>query len=394
MELTKYFEESLKKYGDIDSQVWYRHYYDSNPLLRNKSGKIDYQSLLKSKICERVKSTRDSLKHKESQKKVSQDLFFPGNADRISAIERKKIPKKYKSVVNGTIINNIVQIANNDKKYEVDREKHPDLPYIIDGVWLVFGNDYDMYEFLKAVFYSLCEDLFIMYTHSNVNGSMEISADTEIIQSLLSFSAPFSLIHGFLKISIQENQNYITNSDVFNKRMRKILIDTIEYVWTLIAGNVLQLFKDTFEEIEKLNNNDPDYRSGNLNLDIQKWNKKFLIPFIKNTISEISKKDRIANIGLLVDNIMKELLSKREGDKNYNLDTPSNQFSKHVLDISDKILIQLAMQLTKSQYDDTVERNKLKYMQIPTAEEIEKLKDFELEGTYYELGTNKKISFE
>lgn len=390
MELRNFFEKSLEKYGNIDNQVWYRPYYDSNPAFIKRSGKIDYQSLLKIKICQRVKLVRNSFVHRieykngqEEWKKVSQNTFFPGCPDRISAIEKENIPSKYKSVINGTIINNIVNMVNNEKDYKRKKDADSSLPYTIDGVWIVFGNNYDIYEFLKGVFYSLCEDLFIMYTYKNINNYQNLSPDTEVVQRLLCFNAPFSLMHGFLKISKKEGLNLITDSDVFNKKLRKLLIDTIEYAWNLIADEVVQEFKATFCQINMLKECDQKYNSGNINSDIKKWNKKILIPFINDKINEISRENRIANIGLLVEKLMNELLHKRENDKNYVENLSADEISKNVIEESNEIFIEYIMRLTELQYNDTIKREELRYAQ-PFA--FEEMKENEEDGEEGEKG--------
>lgn len=361
-------------------KIWYMPEVDNNPkFIKDSNGDMDYQSKLTNGISTRVTLIKNSFRSKDTKNKVSQRVLYYDKS-RISAIEKGKLPKGYTSFLTGEISKSIIEVAQNEEVYERAPEYNSHLPKEINEFWLLFGGNDDILKFLEYVYFTLCEDLLILSNQNRRDKQKDEQRNianlppiTKAIQNLLYIDAAFSLTQGKLKIEDSKNIGYIMEPYRDNKEERKELVNAILYTWHLISDDVLLSFEKKFKSIINLNKN--VYNSKNINRDIKLWYQEELLLVLKSKKEEL-KKDRIANIGYIVHDLMETLLEKQAEDKNYK----PNKYDSNLklpFEKSDKYLIDCAEKLTKAQQDYLQRIYKYEYeeSQVPTAEEI---KDYEL----------------
>lgn len=352
-----------------EKEIWHpKEVFYTNP-----SFTADFEEYLSKGISERVKHIKEdcSLSCKE---------MYESKPSRISQITECKYPtaarrkKDGSSFITATILSGIAEAANT-----VADRKGNRLPEKITRFWILFGNEPDLREFIKGIYYN-----FSLWILSDKQAKSSGQAD--IIQDLLYADAGFSFIYGQAKI-----RNRDANAEP-NAEERRALAVAVKYTWNIISDEVITEFKNSFDH----DNQFPDYDydigdSRMINKHLSAWCDDILMAYLKRKREEI-KNDSIANIGYCVHNLMEMLFEKKSIDKNYIPSQRDDNF-EITLEKSDKYLLDCAENLVKSQqaYFDSIRNSEL---EISIAESVEKTKNYELEGDFYQIGTGKKISFD
>lgn len=343
-----------------NKEIW----YSREELILNPPYLDDFQDYLKDGIGERVAKIKEECH-------LSLEEMYKSEKGRITSIIEKEYykrkDKKYSSFITGTTLYNIVTSTN-----EVLAEKTiPSLPQKITPFWIIFGEENDLHKFMKRIYDNYC--LLLLSNKQN-------SEQAKIIQDLFFADASFSLIYGRAKL---ENRDINENP---NERERKALVDAINYTWSLISGDVLTKFKNSFDTNDM---GSPYYlnHSNKYKDQITQWCEEILLPYLNDKRQEI-KNDCIAHIGYCVHGLM-EVLSKNNIVMNQS---DNNMFD--ILKKNDTYILDCAKNLEKIQrtYFDELRDIELKES---IANELEKSgDDYELEGDLYEIGTGKIISFD
>lgn len=338
--------------------------------LHNKTSIIDdFEKYLSKGISERVKIIKKDCG-------LTLAKMYGSKPSRISQIMKCKYPesnsKKYSSFITNAILCDIIEAGN-----KVKRRKGKRLPKIITRFWIIFGEEEDLREFMSRVYYNICLRVL-------VNKSMQDGEWADIIRDLLYADASFSFVFGQAEI---DNQDINAGP---NAKEQRALVSAMEYTWNIISDEVIKEFRKSFDH------DDPsfDYAisdSKMINKQISTWRDDVLMTYLKRKREEY-KNDSIANIGYCVHNLMEMLFEKRNIDKNYVPSQCDDNFG-FTLEKSDKYLLDCAENLVKSQqtYFENIRNSEL---EISIAESVEKAKNYEWEGDFYEIGTGKKISFD
>ena len=331
----------------------------------------DFEKYLSKGISERVKyikedcglSVKKMYEHKPFRINQIMECEYP------TAIQRKKDGSSF---ITDAILFSITEAAN-----RVVERKGNHLPEIINRFWIIFGNEQDLREFIKGIYYNFC--LWVLSNKQTQN-----SEQINIIQDLFYADAGFSFIYGQAKIN-----NLDINAE-HNVKERRALYDAVKYTWDIISDEVIAEFKNSFDHDNQCSN----YYIGNshmINKQISTWCDDILMTYLKRKREEL-KNDSIANIGYCVHNLMEMLFEKRNIDKKFVPSQCDNNFEATLVK-SDKRLLGCAENLVKSQkaYFDNIRNREL---EISIAENIEKSKNYELEGDFCQIGTDYIISFD
>lgn len=354
----------MDKKKETNAEIW----YPTRELFQEKQYSNDYITFLKSKIGKRILKIRKKYG-------LTQKALHKSEPSRISLIENgkdcKREKKKYSSFITDTILSDIVTAINK----EIMRESGNSAEQIT-RFWIIFGNDMDLCEFLKGMYYHLCMDI-LSAKHP------KYSEQTELIQELFYNDANYSLIYGLARLD-SKNMN-----EPPNVKERKALLNAIRNTWNIIYLDVMELFKKSFDH----NNPQANYYLGNskdLNNQIDQWCKEILIPYLQ-TKKENLKKDSIANIGYSVHTLM-EMLFQNIYTNNLIPANKLDSYYETTIDKSNDIIFSCAKNLTEIQSSYLAE---LRYYENETAiaKSINDSKDYELNGDYKVIGSKEIISY-
>lgn len=344
-----------------DSKVW----YSKDNLFQEPQYINDYITYLKPQIGERIANIRTEYGlHKKDLHK--------SDPTRIGLIENgadyRKAGKKYSSFITDTILTDIVSTLNSRiiRKYGK----------LISRFWIMFGDDIDLYKFLKILYSNYC--ITILSAKFD-----KIDIHAELIQNFFYSNATFSLIYGLAKL---DNKNI--NKPPYEEE-HKALLTAIRSTWNIVYPDIMEKFKESFDH----DNSQKKYYLGNsktLNNQINQWCNEILIPYLKLKQKELEK-DSISNIGYRVHDLMEMLYQ----NKFVNNLVPTNKIDScynTTIDQSNDLILSCAKNLTEIQSSYLAElRNYENEKAI--SKSISELKDYELDGDYIVIGTDEKISF-
>ena len=336
-------------------------WYSKEEIFKNPVPIDDYEQFLSHGISKRIKSIHTDLDIKY------EDLY----SDKPSLIRQIVNGKSsYKSFITDEILKSIIENSN----AMIKNYKGNNLPKKITRFWIIFGDERDICDFLKRVYYNICLNIL-------TDKQEKYKTEADKIFDLFYADASFSLIQGQAKI---DDRDITINP---NEKERRALVSAIKYTWSLISDDVLESFRNTFDinahSFFQIKN------SKNIQKKIDEWCISMLLPYLQQKEKEL-KKDSIANIGYCVHNIMETLYEKKIIDNNYILNEYHENL-KFLCSESDNYLLDCAKKLEKSQCTYfTSKRNS--DLEKSIIEDVDKYGDYELEGDYYsDDGT--KISF-
>jgi len=349
-----------------EKEIWYLE----EDLRKNPPVIDDFEKYLSIKISERVKIIKNDYG-------LTQREMNPSRPSLIGNIMKAEFDIKSRnrnaSFISSTIIYYIIEATKKKKNHKGNR-----LPKIITPFWIVFGNEQDLQELVKRVYYNKCFHILANKQNS--------SWEREIIQDLFYADASFSFIYGQAKLN---NRTININSD--EKELRA-LVSAIKYTWSIISDEAVTKFKESFDKNDWEKDSDYFfYNTTKINHLIEKWYSNELVPYLKDKSKEL-KNDSIANIGYCVHNLMERMYVKQSIDKKDTVNK-RNENLESLLDESNRYLLDCAKNLEKSQrtYFEKMRNCEL----IKSIEErVDELGDYELEGDFYEVGTNRMISFD
>ncbi len=266
----------------------------------------------------------------------------------------------YSSFITNKILKSIIDNANDN----LENNKGNNLPEKISRFWIIFGDEQDIREFLKQLYYKIC--LNILSDTQN-----EYREQTNIILDLFYADASFSFVYGQAKINNQDINKRP------NTKERRALVSAVKYTWSIISDEVLENFRDIFDD-----ENNPIYKIKN-SKDIPKrldeWCNEKLMPYLIDKKEKL-KKDSIANIGYCVHNLMETLYDKKTIDKNYLLNE-SQEYLKVMCDECNSYLLDCAKKLEESQrtYFANLRNSELEKTII---DNIDNSTDYQIEDTF------------
>ena len=344
-------------------EIWYAEddLFQLPPLI------YDYQKYLITGISRRVKSTRE--KCGLYQRDLYKDAPY-----RIGLIEKGQYyahaSKKYSSFITKGILSNIVAVLNDTMKNKLSTNYKK-----ITRFWIIFGDTEEVTQFLKLVYYRYCIDI--------LSNNLQTRTDNEIINALLNLffiDANFSLIYGQIKTD---------KISIDTKEERRALVDAIKYTWSLIAKDVVQEFKDVFD-----NTNSCSYyylgNSAKIDTQIKEWCKECLTPLLQKKKRELQQ-DSVANIGYEVH----ELLEMKYASLNIlNNDKYNSHNASLITSIEESTgcLLNCAINLTEIQNKYLINQRHLEIEKSILAD-VEKNKEFELDGEYIDYSTGNTITY-
>lgn len=348
-----------------EKQIW----YPEDVLYTNPPFTADFEKYLSKGISERVN-------HIKKDCGLTLAKMYGPKPSRISQIMKCKYPtadrrkKDGSSFITDGILLRITEAAN-----RAEDRKGNHLPEKVTRFWIMFGNEPDLRELIKGIYYNSC--LCIL-------SNTQYSTQADVIQDLLYADASFSFIYGQAKLS---GRNINAEPNV---KERRALVGAVKYTWKIISDEVMAEFRNSFDhENQSSNYNISDSKM--INKQIFAWRDDVLMSYLERKKKEL-KNDSIANIGYCVHSLMEMLFEKKGIDKNYVPSQCDDNF-RFTLEKSDEHLLGCAENLVKSQqtYFDNIRNSEL---EISIAESVEKAKNYEWEGDFYEIGTGKKISFD
>ncbi len=354
----------MDKKKETNAEIW----YPTKELFQEKQYSNDYITFLKSKIGKRI------LKIRKKYGLTQKDLH-KSEPSRISLIENgkdcKREKKKYSSFITDTILSDIVNAINK----EIMR-KSGNSAEQITRFWIIFGNDMDLCEFLKGMYYHLCMDI-LSAKHP------KYSKQAELIQELFYNDANYSLIYGLARLD-SKNIN-----EPPNVKERKALLNAIRNTWNIIYLDVMELFKKSFDHEDFQNK----YYLGNsktLNNQINQWCNEILLPFLQMKEKEL-KRDSILNIGYRVHNLM-EMLYQNKFVNNLVPTHKVDSCYNTTIDKSNDLILSCAKNLTEIQSAYLAELKNYENEKA-ISKSISELKDYELNGEYNVIGSEEIISY-
>lgn len=340
-----------------EKEIW----HSKEEIFKNPLAVDDYEHFLSHGISKRIESILTELD-------TSYEKLYYDKPSLIRQIVNGEY--SYTSFITDEILNSIIDNSN----AMIRNYKGNNLPKKITRFWIIFGEEQDICDFLKQVYYNICLNIL-----SDKQEKYKTEADK--IFDLFYADASFSLIQGQAKI---DDRDITINP---NEKERRALVSAIKYTWSLISDDVSKSFRDTFGK-----NNTPFYEiknSKNIPKKIDEWCKRILLPYLQEKEKEL-KNDSVANIGYCVHNIMETLYEKKIIDNNY-IPNEHHENLKILCSKSDNYLLDCAKKLEESQctYFTSIRNYELEKSII---EDVDKYGDYELEGDYYsDDGT--KISF-
>ena len=347
-----------------NSKIW----YSKDDMFQKTKTITDYIGFLKPHIGKRIEQVRKEYG-------LLKKHLHPSDPTRIGLIEKgedyKKRGKKYSSFITDTILTDIVSILNS----KISR-KTGNTSQLITRFWVIFGDDTDLYHFLKILYSNFCINIL-----SATPDETDIGA--ELIQNFFYSDATFSLIYGLAKV---DNKNINTPP---NEKEHKALLTAIQNTWNIIYKDVIEKFKTSF------NHNDPQKNyyignSKNLNNQINQWCNEILIPYLQFKQGE-QEKDSISNIGYKVHDLMEILYQ----NKFINNRMPPNKIDSHyetTIEESNNLIYSCAKNLTEIQTSYLTALMNYEN-EVAISKSIAELNDNELDGDYIVVGTGEKITF-
>lgn len=344
-------------------EIWYAEddLFQLPPLICN------YQDYLITGISRRVKSEREKCG-------LYQQDLYKGASHRIGLIEKGQYythaSKKYPSFITKGILSNIVAVLNDtiESKSGTHYKK-------ITRFWIIFGDTEEVTQFLKLVYYRYCIDI--------LSNNLQTRTDNELTNALLNLffvDANFSLIYGQIK-------NDKTSID--RKKERRALVDAIKYTWSIIAKDVVQKFKDVFDDTNPYSY----YYLGNsvkIDKQIKKWCKDFLTPLLQKKEEEL-KQDSVANIGYEVHKLLEMKYASLNILNNDKYNSHDALLNTSIVESTD-CLLNCAINLTEIQNKYLINQRHLE-IEKSIIDDVEKNKESELDEEYIDYSTDNTTTY-